>query len=67
VKWEVEGERTVLSVQIPANTTATIRLDEAKEVLESDGLTFAKKDKDLETEAGSGTYRIVFVRNEQHA
>jgi alpha-L-rhamnosidase len=67
VKWEVEGERTVLTVQIPANTTATIRLDEAKEVLERDGLTFEKKDNDLEAEAGSGTYRIVFVRNEQHA
>jgi alpha-L-rhamnosidase len=62
VKWEVEDAHTVLTVQIPANTTASIRLDEAGEVLENDGLAFEKKEHYLEAEAGSGVYRIVFQR-----
>lgn len=43
VKWEVQGKQITLTVQIPVNTTAEIRLDKAKAVLESDGLTFARK------------------------
>jgi alpha-L-rhamnosidase len=63
VKWETEGENIVLTTQIPANTTASIRLDEAKAVLENDGLTFVQKENYQEAETGSGTYRIVFRQN----
>ncbi|MDO4305328.1 MAG: family 78 glycoside hydrolase catalytic domain [Eubacteriales bacterium] len=63
VKWEAEGSRTVLTVQIPANTTASVRLDEASEVTEAAGLAFVKKECYMEAQAGSGTYRIVFERN----
>ena len=60
VKWEVQGKQITLTVQIPVNTTAEIRLDQAKAVLESDGLTFAREADYMAAEAGSGTYHIAF-------
>lgn len=61
-RWEDHGKETVLYVEIPANTTATICLDGAKSVTEEDGLTFCKAEEGMKAEAGSGKYRIVFVR-----
>lgn len=63
VKWELEEDHAVLTVQIPANTTASIRLDEASAVLEGAGLSFVPKGQYMEAESGSGSYRIVFQRN----
>ena len=60
VKWEVQGKQITLTVQIPVNTTAEIRLDKAKAVLESDGLTFTGEADYMAAEAGSGTYHIAF-------
>ena len=60
VKWKVQGKQITLTVQIPVNTTAEIRLDQAKAVLESDGLTFAREADYMAAEAGSGTYHIAF-------
>ena len=60
VKWEVQGKQITLTVQIPVNTTAEIRLDQAKAVVKSDGLTFTKAADYMSAEAGSGTYHIVF-------
>ena len=60
VKWEVQGKQITLTVQIPVNTTAEIRLDQAKAVLESDGLTFIREADYMTAEAGSGTYHIAF-------
>ena len=60
VKWEVQGKQITLTVQIPVNTTAEIRLDKAKAVLESDGLTFTREADYMAAEAGSGTYHIAF-------
>ena len=51
-------------MEIPANTTAQICLDEAKMVKESDGLEFDPADNCMKAEAGSGKYRIVFERKE---
>lgn len=65
VRWEADGNRVTMTVQIPANTTAQIRLDEAKAVMESDGLHFAEAGDYWKAETGSGTYRIVFERDEQ--
>ena len=53
VKWEVQGKQITLTVQIPVNTTAEIRLDKAKAVLESDGLTFTREADYMAAEAGS--------------
>lgn len=60
VRWEAEGAKISLLAEIPANTRASIRLDCAKRVLESDGLDFQALDGFMEAETGSGTYRIVF-------
>ena len=63
VKWEVEGSEVTLTVDIPVNTTASIRLDGAKDVLEAAGLSFVSGNEDyLEAEAGSGEYKVVYVK-----
>ena len=59
---EVTPEETLLHVSVPANTTATICLDGAKEVKAADGLTFTAGDGFMQAEAGSGDYEIHFVR-----
>ena len=66
VRWEREDDKVILTVRIPANTTASVRLDEAEEVLEADSLSFVQKSGYMEAEAGSGTYRILFRRGDQH-
>lgn len=66
VRWETEDDKVILTVRIPANTTASVRLDEAEEVLEADSLSFVQKNSYMEAEAGSGTYRILFKRRKQH-
>ncbi|MDD4850628.1 MAG: family 78 glycoside hydrolase catalytic domain, partial [Gemmiger sp.] len=63
VGWQVAGETVTLTVTIPANTTATIRLDDAQAVPEADGLCFTPWQGTLQAEAGSGQYRIVYRRN----
>ncbi|MDO4272980.1 MAG: family 78 glycoside hydrolase catalytic domain [Eubacteriales bacterium] len=60
--WEDQGDKAVLRVSVPVNTTATICLDNAKEVKDSDGLNFAVVDGVMKAEAGSGEYTITFVR-----
>lgn len=60
--WETEGNTVVLHVSVPANTTATICLDGAQEVVEADGLTFAAADGCMKAEAGSGNYTFTYVR-----
>ena len=62
VRWEVSGSEVTITVQIPANTAACVRLDRAERVLENDGLSFCTRDGCCEAEAGSGTYRIVYLR-----
>ena len=56
----VRGNQIILTVEIPVNTTAEIRLDQAKAVVKSDGLTFTKAADYMSAEAGSGIYHIVF-------
>ena len=62
LKWQVEKECVTMSVRVPANTTAGIRLDGAKEVLDADGLVFEKKEGYMGAEAGSGEYTIRYKR-----
>ena len=60
VCWKQEGRKVTLEVSVPHNTAATIRLDEAKKVLEADGVDFVPGNGYLEGQAGSGRYRFVF-------
>ena len=60
--WEDKGSEAVLHVSIPVNTTATICLDGAKEVKDSDGLTFQTVDNVLQAQAGSGDYTVIYMK-----
>ena len=60
--WEDQGEKAVLHVSVPANTTATICLDRAKKVTEADGLEFIQCEGYMKAETGSGEYRFVFEK-----
>lgn len=62
VRWEAEGNQVMLTLHIPANTTAEIYLDGAKQVLEADELYFVLKEGYMKAQAGSGLYKICFVR-----
>lgn len=60
VRWETDGNQITLTVEIPVNTTAEIRLDQAKAVKENDGLVFKAAEDYMYAETGSGVYKIVF-------
>lgn len=60
--WEDKGSEAVLHVSIPVNTTATICLDGAKEVKDSDGLTFQTVDNVLQAQVGSGDYTVIYTK-----
>lgn len=62
VEWQIKDNRVEMTVQIPPNTTASVRLDNAEKVLEEDGLDFREKEGDMEAEAGSGCYHICYER-----
>ena len=62
VRWEADGDRITLEVSIPPNTSAALRLDGAREVLEADGLDFYPREGYMEAEAGSGVYRVRFLK-----
>ena len=51
-----------MKVKIPANTTASIRLDMAEEIVDDAGLDFEKKDGYMEAQTGSGEYIIRYRR-----
>ncbi len=50
----------ILKVTVPHNTTATIVLDRAEDILQADGLSFEKTSEGMSVRAGSGTYHIEF-------
>ncbi|QHQ60333.1 family 78 glycoside hydrolase catalytic domain [Anaerocolumna sedimenticola] len=62
VHWEQKDDKCILEVTVPHNTSATILLDGAKDVLQADGLQFEKAQNDRKALTGSGTYHIEFVR-----
>ena len=61
-RWAVQGEEIALTVSIPPNTTALVRLDAAKAVRQADGLTFVPWGDTMQARAGSGTYAIRYTR-----
>ncbi len=60
IRWERTGDDVTLQVNVPANTTATIRLRQATDVTDSDGLTITKAAEGYTLEAGAGDYKIHF-------
>lgn len=63
--WEVQGERITLTVEIPVNTTAEIRLADAGEILADGGLSFETTQEGPRALTGSGTYVISFLRKQE--
>ncbi len=59
--WTKEGDKVTLRVKVPHNTTAEIRLMDAKEILENGGLVFEEKDGIKSAETGSKEAVIVYT------
>ena len=59
-QWNVSGDEVTMKVRIPHNTQAKICLDQAKEVLDGDGLEFVAENGFMSASAGSGCYSIRF-------
>lgn len=59
--WEHMGNTVTLQVDIPCNTRATIRLEDALEILEAAGLNFSANGTGYAAEAGSGKYRLRYA------
>lgn len=62
-EWSAsEDGKITLHINIPANTTAAVYLDDAAEVLENDGLDFKAEKECCAAEAGSGNYTVVYKK-----
>lgn len=58
--WEVTGKDVVFAFTIPANTGATILLENAEAVPITDGLVFSPAADGMTASAGSGSYRVQY-------
>ena len=61
LKWQVDDDQVTVSVQIPANTTAEIRLSDVKELVQTDELQFRKEGTYMTASTGSGHYCIQYI------
>lgn len=62
-EWFAEDDdKITLRIDIPANTTATLYLDWAAEILDSDGLEFVREPGHFAAQAGSGQYKIIVLK-----
>lgn len=60
VRWERQGQVITLKIEIPANTTATIRLKQAEKIINYGGLDFAELENMLAADIGSGEYTVQY-------
>ena len=61
VHWKTAEAKTLLRVKIPANTSASIRLSQAKDISDAGGLKAVQTEAGWELEAGSGEWEIRFT------
>ncbi|MBE5910135.1 glycoside hydrolase family 78 protein [Pseudobutyrivibrio sp.] len=61
VNWKKSSDKVQLHITVPVNTTATVILKHAKEVENSDGLSFTVNAAGYIAEAGSGEYNITYI------
>ncbi len=59
-RWEIQGEKVILEVSIPANTTATILLDDAQHVHSAEKVAVTSGDGKPSIEIGSGKYSFIY-------
>lgn len=64
VRWERQEDQLILSVDIPANTTATILLPGAWKILDRSGLDFEEAGNQFKAHTGSGRYKILCQMDE---
>lgn len=62
-QWETEGDKVTLTLQIPANTTATLYLEDVSHITEADSLLFTQVKEQQIAEMKSGSYTIVFSKS----
>jgi alpha-L-rhamnosidase len=61
-RWEhKKGKHYQLTVHIPVNTSCTIKLQQAQEIEENNGITFVKHHDIYEASLDSGTYSCIFT------
>lgn len=60
VEWRIDGNTVTEMITIPPNTTATIRLHCAQEIVQADGLAFRPEKGEYKADAGSGTYQVTY-------
>lgn len=56
IRWEQSDQLVTVTLVVPANATAVLRLVNVQELIETDGLLFTDDQADL----GSGSYRVVY-------
>lgn len=61
LRWEVHDREVNLSFKVPENTTASVILENAENVLEADGLIFERGENASTAEAGSGEYTVRYL------
>ncbi len=61
IKWEVSENLVNLSFSIPSNTTASVRIEKVKELVDSNGLEFIDKGEYYQAKSGSGDYKIKYI------
>ncbi len=59
-EWKVGGNKAEILIEIPCNTKSTIRIPDAKKIIDADGLKFEEENGVLSAETGSGIYKIKF-------
>lgn len=64
VSWDKEEDGRRLSVTIPHNTTATIRLEAGAREVSVEGLVFEEKTGRMEAHCGSGDWEISYIVGE---
>jgi len=60
--WQLENNRATLEVEIPANTTATIYLEEVAQMIDSNNITFEEEAGRYLATVGSGTYIVRYQK-----
>lgn len=60
VAWQIDENTVTEKITVPPNTTATIRLHRAQQILQADGLSFQAVNGVCEADTGSGTYQIIY-------
>lgn len=60
IAWTCEENKVTLDVNVPTNTSATICLKQAKEMISTDGLAAEKVGEEYQLNTKSGKYQIQF-------